>query len=126
MCTRGQTEQQITEYIEKELLGFKKIMLIEDKLSYEDLIVEDNYSDEEVTITLNRQLLKDKKNKQALVKVKVLQKHIADLKNLTLNGMDAIVDTMIAVDESSKKMAYSHFDKQDTNILAAKSSDIIN
>ena len=126
MCTRGQTEQQITEYIEKELLGFKKIMLIEDKLSYEDLIVEDNYSDEEVTITLNRQLLKDKKNKQALVKVKVLQKHIADLKNLTLNGMDAIVDTMIAVDESSKKMAYSHFDKQDTNILAAQSSDIIN
>jgi hypothetical protein len=39
--------------------------------------------------------------------------------------MDAIVDTMIAVDESSKKMAYSHFDQQDTNILAAQSAEII-
>lgn len=111
MCSRGSTEAQITEFIEKELLDFKKIKLIEDKLSYEDLVVEDNYSDEEVTITLNRQLLKDRKDKQALVKVKILQKHIADLKNLTLQGMDAIVDTMIAVDESSKKMAYSHFDQ---------------
>ena len=97
--------------LQKELLGFKKVKLIEDKLSYEDLVVEENYSDEEVTITLNRQLLKEKKDKQALVKVRILQKHIADLKNLTMQGMDAIVDTMKQVDESSKKMAYSHFDQ---------------
>ena len=39
--------------------------------------------------------------------------------------MDAIVDTMIAVDEGSKKMAFSHFDQQDTNILAAQSAEIV-
>ena len=39
--------------------------------------------------------------------------------------MDAIVDTMIAVDESSKKIAFSHFDQQDTNILAAQSAEIM-
>ena len=80
MCSKGQSEENITAYVEKEILNFTKTKLIEDKLSYEDLIVQDNYSDDEVTITLNRELLKDRKDKQALVKVKLIQKHIFELK----------------------------------------------
>ena len=125
MCSKGSSEAQITDYIEQALLAFKKVRLIEDKLSFEDLIVEDQYSDEEVTITLNRQLLKDRKDKQALIKVKILQRHVTELKALTLQSMGAIVDTMVAVDESSKKMAYSHFDQQETNIIASQSADLI-
>ena len=47
MCSKGSSEAQITDYIEQALLAFKKVRLIEDKLSFEDLIVEDQYSDEE-------------------------------------------------------------------------------
>ena len=85
----------------------------------------EDFSDEEVNISLNRELLKVKNQKAALVKVKQLEKHISHLKTLTLQGMDAIVDTMIAVDEGSKKMAFSHFDQQDTNILGAQSAEIV-
>ena len=39
--------------------------------------------------------------------------------------MDAIADTLAAVDDRSKKMAYTHFDQEETNILAAESAGII-
>ena len=63
MCTKGASEAEMTHHIEQQLLAHKKVRLIEDKISYEDLVVQDNYSDKEVTITLNRQLLKERKDK---------------------------------------------------------------
>ena len=44
----------------------------------------EDFSDEEVNISLNRELLKVKNQKAALVKVKQLEKHIGHLKALTL------------------------------------------
>ena len=45
------------------MLNLKKVRLIEDKLSYEELAVQNNFSEDEVTFVLNRQLLKDRKDK---------------------------------------------------------------
>ena len=49
-------------------MAFKKARLIEDKISYEDLAVQDNFSDDEITFSLNRQMIKDKKDKVGLKK----------------------------------------------------------
>ena len=56
-------EKQLADYIMGELQQFKKVRLIEDKLSYEDLALEDNFSDEEITMTLNRTLLRERKDR---------------------------------------------------------------
>ena len=41
----------------------KKARLTEDKLTYEDMAVMDIFSDDEVTVALNRQMIKEKKDK---------------------------------------------------------------
>ena len=43
------------------MLVMKKAILVEVHMSYEDLIMEENFSDDELTFTLNRQLVKEKK-----------------------------------------------------------------
>jgi hypothetical protein len=43
----------------------KKARLTEDKMSYEDLAVLEIFSDDEITFALNRQNIKDKKDKNA-------------------------------------------------------------
>ena len=47
--------------------------MTEDKMMYEDLAVLDNFSDEEITFALNRQNIKDRKDKLALQKAKILK-----------------------------------------------------
>lgn len=42
-------------------------------MMYEDLAVLDNFSDEEITFALNRQNIKDRKDKLALQKAKILK-----------------------------------------------------
>jgi hypothetical protein len=60
--------------ISDELLNMKKARLTEDKMSYEDLAVLEIFSDEEITFALNRQNIKDRKDKNALQKAKMLKK----------------------------------------------------
>jgi len=60
--------------ISDELLNMKKARLTEDKMSYEDLAVLEIFSDEEITFSLNRQNIKDRKDKNALQKAKMLKK----------------------------------------------------
>ena len=43
------------------MLVMKKARVVEEHMSYEDLIMEENFSDDELTFTLNRQLVKEKK-----------------------------------------------------------------
>jgi hypothetical protein len=60
-------------HISDDLLNMKKARLTEDKMSYEDLAVLENFSDDEITFALNRQNIKDKKDKLALQKAKLLK-----------------------------------------------------
>ena len=49
-----------------ELQKIEKARLTEDKMAYEDLAVLDIFSDDEITFALNRQNIKDRKDKNAL------------------------------------------------------------
>lgn len=51
----------------------KKARLTEDKMSYEDLAVMDLFSEDEMTVALNRQMIREKKDKAALMKARKLQ-----------------------------------------------------
>ena len=59
--------------ITNELLRFKKVRLVEDRISYEDLAVMDNFSEDEITFELNRKIIKEKKDKIALKKARKLE-----------------------------------------------------
>jgi hypothetical protein len=48
----------------------KKARLTEDKMSYEDLACQDNFSDDEITFALNRQNIKDKKRQSSSLESK--------------------------------------------------------
>jgi hypothetical protein len=100
------------------LLKIKKVRLVEDRIPYEDLAVLDNFSADETTFDLNRQNIKDKKDKNALKKVKILKTQIEDLKKFTVGGMKAIVDTLTSIDENSKKILFKHFDQSSVNVLS--------
>ena len=106
--------RQFTE----DLLKHKKVRLIEDRMPYEDLAVLENFSADETTFALNRQNIKEKKDKNALKKVKILKGQLDDLKKFSLEGMKAIVDTVSLIDQNSQKILFKHFDQQSVNILA--------
>ena len=61
------------EEINHTILTMKKARLTEDRMSYEDLAVMDIFSDDEVTVALNRQMIREKKDKSALMKARKLQ-----------------------------------------------------
>lgn len=98
------------EEINHTILTMKKARLTEDRMSYEDLAVMDIFSDDEVTVALNRQMIREKKDKSALMKARKLQEQLSDLKRFTIMGMQAIVETLESIDENSKKILFKHFD----------------
>jgi hypothetical protein len=51
----------------------KKARLVEDCMSYEDIIFLDMFDADEITIVLNRELLKERKDRLTLQKVKKME-----------------------------------------------------
>lgn len=51
----------------------KKARLTEESMSYEDLAVLENFSDDEITYELNRDIIKNRKDQRALQKAKILR-----------------------------------------------------
>ena len=49
--------------------GVKKARLVEESLSYIDLAVKNNFSEDEITQSLSREMNRDKKDKSALIKL---------------------------------------------------------
>ena len=57
---------EMNQRITSELINFKKARLIEDRISYEDLAIMDNFSEDEITYEMNRKIMKGKKDRVAL------------------------------------------------------------
>jgi len=57
----------------EELLKMKKVRLIEDKISYEDLAIMDIWSEDEMTFELTKMCQKEDKNKITLKKSRRLE-----------------------------------------------------
>lgn len=46
--------------ISLQMLEMKKARLVEESMKYEELVMDDNFSDDEITATLNRRLIKER------------------------------------------------------------------
>lgn len=55
------------------MINIPKARLVEDKIPYEKLSLNTEFSDTEVTYELNREIIKEKKDKSALLKIKKLE-----------------------------------------------------
>ena len=55
-----------TKDVPKSILAMKKVRLTEEGMSYEDLAVLENFSDDEITYELNREIIKNRKDQKAL------------------------------------------------------------
>ena len=113
-----------TKDVPKSILAMKKVRLTEEGMSYEDLAVLENFSDDEITYELNREIIKSRKDQKALQKAKILRSQIKKLKRFSFEGMRAILDTISSIDDSSKKILFKHFDQSTVNHLRTKAPDL--
>tara|TARA_B110000285_G_C15122157_1_gene617856 strand:- start:1393 stop:1581 length:189 start_codon:yes stop_codon:yes gene_type:complete len=58
----------------------RKVRLVEENIKYDDLAVEENFSENEISYDLNRAMLDERKERKALKKAKFLKQQIKDLK----------------------------------------------
>ena len=58
--------EDMPDSVSNEMMNLKKARLIEDKMTFEDLAVIENFSEDEVTFALSRLIIKERKDKSAL------------------------------------------------------------
>lgn len=92
-------------------------------MSYEELIMEfimeKNYDPDEITLSLDRKIVKEKRELMCLHQVKKMERQIVELMEQTSKGMKAMVETIHSIDENCKKILYKKFnDENNVNILA--------
>ena len=100
------------------MLDMKKARLIEEQMDYEELVMEENFSDDEITATLNRRLLKERVQLLCLQQVRRMERQFRDMVGETSRGMQAVIETIHAIDDQSKKILYKEFKEKNVNILA--------
>lgn len=85
----------------------------------------ENFSDNEISFELNREMLENRRQQKALRKAKFLKEQIRELKFFSVMGMKSIIDTIKSIDDNSKKIVFKHFDQKNVNIFHTQSPDII-
>ena len=51
-------------------------------------------------------MIKEKKERMALLHVRKMEEQIIEMKGITMRGMLALINTIHAIDDQSKKMVY--------------------
>ena len=87
-------------------------------MDYEELVMGENFSDDEITATLNRRLLKERVQLLCLQQVRRMERQFRDMVGETSRGMQAVIETIHAIDDQSKKILYKEFKEKNVNILA--------
>ena len=80
-------------------------------MKYEDLILMDIFDADEVTISLDREMLKQRENKFTLRKVKKMEQQLLALQKTTINGMVAVMDTINSIEDRSKRIVFRPMDE---------------
>lgn len=75
------------EECNEKMQQYKKARLIEDRMSYEDLTLMNNFDEDEVTFALNRQIIKLRKDKITLQKAIKLERQLEDVKRISVKSM---------------------------------------
>ena len=94
-------------------------------MTYEDLALQENFSEDEVTYEKQRDLNRDKIITRALKKAQNIDANLSDLKSLTIQGMQSFCHSISKMEDQSQKMAFMHFDPSQCNSLAKTAPEII-
>jgi hypothetical protein len=112
-------EDRFSEAITK----IKKARLIEHNLSNEDLLISENFSDEEYNLESSKNRVKNWKNIKGLKKARRLHKQIKELNKFSIEGMKEILNTISAIDKGFRQIIFKRFVGEEVstlNILAPK------
>ena len=80
------------------MINVAKARLIEDKIPYENLTLNTEFSDDEVTYVLNREIIKEKKDKKVLGKIRKLEGQVKDLKYHSIKNLLAYIHSIRRMD----------------------------
>jgi len=73
-------------------------------MTYEDLALMNNFSDDEKTKEFVSRDFKQRKLKRALNKIRKAEDYVRDLKSISADGFTQIVETVSQIDENFKKI----------------------
>ena len=94
-------------------------------MTYEDVALQENFEDDEVTYEKQRERNRDKIITRALKKAQNIDANLSDLKALTTKGMQSFCHSLSRMEDQSQKMAFMHFDPSVCNTLAKTAPEII-
>ena len=104
--TIGQGKDSVNNIFNKDLLSQKKARLIEDKIPYEDLVIQNNFSEDEGTFDLHMNNIRERNNTVGIQKVRKFEKVFHGVRDVSMRSMQGVVDTMASIDKNSKKLIY--------------------
>jgi len=112
-------------YYNKELLAMKKTRLIEDRVAYEDLAIQDNFSEDETTFEYHRKNIKDRKDKQAIQKIRQIENYMRTVQDVSIQSIKGVIDTVSNIDKNCKKIIYQEFNHDNVNEMARAAPKLI-
>ena len=102
----------------EDLLKIKRARLIEHNMSYEDLMMIDNFSEDEKSYEYVKNRARDMENIKAIKKTKKLKVQIQSLKEFSIECMKEILNTIYTLDKSTRQMLITQFDVLNANPMA--------
>ena len=80
------------------MINIQKARLVEDKIPYENLTLFTEFSDDETNFVLNREIIKEKKDKKLLKNIKKLESQVKDLKHHSVSNLLTYIHSIRAMD----------------------------
>jgi hypothetical protein len=86
-------------------------------MSYEDLMMIENFSEDEQTLTYTKKKTKDIRTIKTLKKANLLKAQVDELRKFSIDGMSSILKTIGGIDKSNRQFMFKQFDKYEENSL---------
>lgn len=100
-----------------EILKIKKARLVEHHMSYEELISQQNFSEDEQTLDYHKLRIDMLGQIKTLKQVKRLQSQVVSLRKFSIEAMKSILISISEIDKGHRQLLYKHFDQCTANKL---------
>lgn len=108
-----------------ELLNIKKARLYQHNMTYEELVKDEMFSDDEMTLQYNKIRNKEAQNVRLLAKARKLKHHISNLKQFQIDGMRQIIGTITDMDQATREIFFRKFDKNSFSLYQKDGTQLL-
>lgn len=109
-----------------EMYKMKKARLVEEQIPYEEMALFDKFEFNEISMSLQRDLIRRKRTTNALQKARVIDQQLIELKQVATNSLLSYVDSMHDVQENFKKIMYNRFDANKVSCVGRETPQYLN